>query len=187
MLYAYPSGWSDDILLTPEDDKIRSQPDLDVDTYNNVWAVWDSGTWVNNTAEILYSKRDSLGDSLIPETDVSNNASYSTGPRIAVDASDNIQFVWLDETPQGIGIWHAKLANDGSVIVPSHLAVSGNNDLFPFEMVLNKYKEINVIWDEISGCNQMNYTKLDSLGNPIISKIKVSLDTPDLYEIRQEW
>ena len=176
-LYSYPPGWSDDILLTPEDDKNRMQPDLDVDEYNNVWAVWDSGTWVSGTAEILYSKRDSLGDSLIPETDVSNNASYSTGPRIAVDASNNIQFVWLDESSQGIGIWHAKLANDGSIIVPSHLAVSGNNDLFPFEMVLNKYKEINVIWDEISGCNQMNYTKLDSLGNPIIPKIKVSLDT----------
>ena len=180
-LYSYPPGWSDDILLTPEDDKNRMQPDIDVDTYNNVWAVWDSGSWVNNTAEILYSKRDSLGACLIPETDVSNNASYSIGPRIAVDASNNIQFVWRDETPQGMGIWHATLASDGSVIVPSHLAVSGNNDGFPINIALNKHKEINVIWDEVSGCNQMNYTKLDSLGNPIIAKIRVSLENIYAY------
>jgi hypothetical protein len=181
MLHAYPPGWSDDILLTPEDDMQRSNPDIDVDTYNNVWAVWDSGNWVNNTAEILYSKRDSLGDSLIPETNISSNVLYSHLPKIAVDASNNVQFIWREISPQGLGIGHTKLANDGSVIVPSHLAVSGagggSSSLRP-EMVLNKYQEINIIWDESpSGYNQMNYTKLDSLGNPIIPKIKVSLNT----------
>ncbi|GAI57057.1 unnamed protein product, partial [marine sediment metagenome] len=173
-------GWSDDILLTPEDEKSRGNPDLDVDTYNNVWTVWDSGSWVNNTAEVLYSKRDSLGDSLIPETNVSNNVPYSHLQRVAVDASNNVQFIWREISPQGLGIGHAKLANDGSEIVPSHLAVSGaggGGSNRP-EMVLNKYNEINIIWDESpSGYNQMNYTKLDSLGNPIIPKIKVSLDT----------
>jgi len=178
LVYAYPPGWSDDILLSPDDPKHRCQPDLDVDGFNFVWAVWDTGSWVSGTAEILYSKRDSLGACLIPETAVSNNASYSLGPRIAVDASNNIQFVWLDQTPQGMGLWHATLASDGSVIVPAHLAVSGNNDGYPINIALNKHKEINVIWDEISsGNNQMNYTKLDSLGNPIITKIRVSPDS----------
>ncbi|GAI57405.1 unnamed protein product, partial [marine sediment metagenome] len=125
VLYSYPPGWSDDILLTPEDDMQRGNPDLDVDTYNNVWTVWDSGSWVNNTAEVLYSKRDSLGDSLIPETNVSNNVLYSHLQRVAVDASNNVQFIWREISPQGLGIGHAKLANDGSEIVPSHLAVSG--------------------------------------------------------------
>ncbi|NOR17651.1 T9SS type A sorting domain-containing protein [candidate division WOR-3 bacterium] len=185
LLYAYPLGWSDDILLTPEDDMQRSNPDLDVDTYNNVWAVWDSGTWVNNTAEILYSKRDSLGDSLIPETNISSNVPYSHLPRVAVDASNNIQFIWREASSQGLGIGHTKLANDGTVIVSSHLAVSGagggSSSLRP-EMVLNKYNEINIIWDESpSGYNQMNYTKLDTLGNPIIAKIRVSLENIYVY------
>jgi hypothetical protein len=177
MLYAYPPGWSDDILLTPEDDMQRSNPDLDVDTYNNVWAVWDSGSWVNNTAEILYSKRDSLGDSLIPETNISSDVPYSHLPRMAVDASNNIQFIWREASPQGLGIGHTKLANDGTVIVSSHLAVAGaggGGSNRP-EMVLNKYNEINIIWDEApSGYHQMNYTKLDTLGNPVIAKIRVS-------------
>ncbi|MGB3342204.1 MAG: T9SS type A sorting domain-containing protein [bacterium] len=183
LLYSYPSGWSNDILLSPDDPKHRSQSDLGVDGFNNVWAVWDTGTWVAGTAEVLYSKRDSLGACLIPETGVSNNTSYSTGPRIAVDGSDNIQFVWLDQTPQGIGLWHAKLAADGSMIVPAHMAVSGNNDLFPFEMVLDKYKEIDVAWDErdLNFQNQIIFTKLDSLGNPIIPKIRISPDSIPAY------
>jgi len=174
LLEAYPPGWSDDILLTPEDMKVRMQPDVDVDGFNNVWAVWDSGSWVSGTAEILYSKRDSVGGCLIPETDVSNNTSFSHLPRVAVDASNNVQFIWRDASPQGDGVWHAKLANDGSIIVPSHLAVSGagggSSTLLP-EMVINKYKEICIIWDEEpSGYNQMNFTKLDSMGNPIITR-----------------
>jgi len=96
---------------------------------------------------------------------------------VAVDGSNNAQFIWRDESPQGDGVWHAKLANDGSVIVPSHLAVSGagGGGTNRPEMVLNKYNEINIIWDESpSGYHQMNYTKLDTLGNPVITKIRVS-------------
>jgi hypothetical protein len=183
ILHAYPPGWSNDILLTPGDNKTRSQCDVDVDCFNNVWAVWDSGSLVSGTAEILYSKRDSMGNCLIPETPVSNNPTFSTNPRLSVDGSNNVHFIWRDWSPQGDGIWHAKLANDGSVPVPSHLAVSGagggSSTLLP-EMVINKYNELYVIWDESpSGYNQMDFTKLDSLGNPTIEKIQVSL--PGVY------
>jgi hypothetical protein len=182
-LHAYPTGWSDDILLTPEDNKNRQSCDVDADCFNNVWAVWDSATWVNGTAEVLFTKRDSMGGCLIPETPVSNNPTFSIVPRLAVDASNNVQFLWRDWSPQGDGIWHAKLANDGSTLVPSHLAVSGagggESTLLP-ELVINKYNELYIIWDESpSGYNQMNFTRLDSLGNPIIDKIQVSL--PGVY------
>ncbi len=153
-------------------------PDVDVDGLNCVWATWDTSSWWSG--EILFSKWDSLGNCIIPESTVSNNVSKSWMSRIVIDNSNNAQFIWRDESPQGDGVWHAKLANDGSVIVPSHLAVSGagggSSSLLP-EMVLNKYNEINIIWDEHpSGYNQMNYTKLDTLGNPIIAKIRVSLE-----------
>jgi len=155
--------------------KWRGNPHVTVDGIYNVWATWDSTTLANGTGEALYSKRDSLGAPLITETSVSNNPSYSLEPRIAVDASNNVQFVWLNETPQGWGLWHAKLANDGSVIVPSHLAVSGNNGGYPIEIALNRYNEINVVWnDNVAGYDQIDYTKLDSLGNPIIAKMRVS-------------
>jgi hypothetical protein len=176
MLYAYPPGWSDDILINKDTTGHQSRPDISTDSHNNIWISWDNATWTEG--EIYYSKRDSMGNCLIPETTVSNNASRSSMARIAVDNSDNVQFIWRDASPQGIGIWHAKLAEDGTVIVPSHLAVAGagggGSSLLP-EMALNKYDEINIIWDEHpSGYNQMDYTKLDSTGDTIISKMQVS-------------
>ncbi len=183
LLYSYPPGWSDDILLTPEDEKYRGTPDISVDSFNNVWVVWDSATWAAGTGEALYSKRDSLGGCLIPETNVSNNTTYSIHPRIAVDGSNNVQIVWHDETPQGLGLWHAKLRNDGAVIVPSHMAVMGSNQIIPFgNIAINKYKEVNICWDEVAGgTNRTVYTKLDSMGNPVIYKKQVSL--PGVYTI----
>lgn len=188
LLYSYPPGWSDDILIN-EDTTINHQvPDIDTDKWNNVWISWNWATWTEG--EIYYSKRDSLGNCLIPETTVSNNASKSWLARIAIERScdhsdnDNAQFIWRDESSQGFGIWHAKLANDGTPIVPSHLAVSGaggGGSLLP-AMVLDKYRNINIAWDEHPlGYNQTNYTKLDSLGNPIIEKIRVSPENLDTY------
>jgi len=176
ILYAYPEGWSDDILINQDTTGHQQRSDISTDSHNNVWVSWDNATWTEG--EIYYSKRDSLGNCLIPETIVSNNASRSSMARIAVDNSDNVQFIWRDASPQGIGIWHAKLANDGSIILPSHLAVAGagggGSSLLP-EMALDKAMNLNNIWDEHpSGYNQMDYTKLDSLGDTIISKIQVS-------------
>lgn len=183
LCYAYPPGWSDDILLTPEDTKDRENPDVDVDGFNNIWAAWDSGSFIAGTAEVLFTKRDSLGGCIIPETPVSNNPTFSTNSRLAVDNSNNTQFIWRDWSPQGDGLWHARLANDGSVLVPSHLAVSGagggESTLLP-GMVISKHNELYIIWDEHPfGYNQMNFTKLDTMGNPIIDKIRVSL--PGIY------
>jgi hypothetical protein len=183
ILYAYPEGWSDDIQLTPGDPKGRNIPDVDVCDYNNVWAAWDTATWMNGTAEILYSKRDSLGNCLIPETAVSNNPSYSIVARVAVDTSNNVHFVWRDQTPQGMGLWHAKLGNDGTVLVPPHLAVTGGGGIgVSTEITLNKFNNINVAWEEApSGYSQMSHSQLDSLGDPIIEKIRVSPEGLNAY------
>jgi hypothetical protein len=176
LLGAYPEGWSDDILLTPEDTKSRLSPDVAVDRFNNVWVVWDSTTWVSGTGEVLFSKRDSLGTCIIPETSISNNSSYSLSGQVVVDSLNDVHFIWYDQTSQGMGLWHAKLANDGSVIVPSHLAVHGAGGLgMSLEIALSRYQNLNVAWAESpSGYNQMNYTQLDGLGNPIIERIRVS-------------
>ena len=180
LLCAYPAGWSDDILIAQDTlNAVLSCPDICVDSNKNVWITWDNATWVDG--DIYYSKRDSLGNCLTPATNVSNNMERSWMARIAVDGSDNIQFIWRGDTPQGIGLWHAKYSNDDTVIVPSHMAVSGAGGLFSSlvpEMALDKYQNINIAWDEINDGNKMVYTKLDSLGNPIVDKIQI---TPSGY------
>ena len=176
ILHSYPEGWSDDMLLTPEDTKSRLNPDVAVDQFNNVWVVWDSTTWISGTGEILFTKRDSMGNCIIPETSISNNPSYSLFGRVCVDTANSAHFVWYDQTSQGMGLWHMKLANDGSTLVPSHLAVHGAGGLgISMEIALSKFQNINIAWVESpSGYNQMSYSQLDSLGNPIIERILVS-------------
>lgn len=183
ILYAYPDGWSDDILINADTLAVEEYPDIGIDSKNNVWITWDDNSLISG--EIYYSKRDSLGNCLIPETNLSGNASISHFSRIACDQSDNIQFIWRDASPIGEGVWHAKLANNGSVIVAPHLAVSGGGGYFSTllpAMVLDKYKNINIIWDEDSaGNNKMCFSKLDSVGMPIIEKLSISPDIFDAY------
>ncbi|MGB3340863.1 MAG: hypothetical protein WBB37_05225 [bacterium] len=182
LLCAYPAGWSDDILIARDTLKNLHSPDICVDSYNNVWITWDNATWVDG--DIYYSKRDSLGNCLTPATNVSNNMERSLFARIAVDYSDNIQFIWRANTPQGIGLWHAKYSNDDTVIVSSHMAVSGagglTSSLLP-EMALDKHQNINIAWDEINQGDKMVYTKLDSLGDSIVYKIVITPSGYDAY------
>jgi len=175
LVFAYPEGWSDDILLTPEDDAYRVRPDIAVDTFNNVWVVWDSASWT--AGEIYYTKRDSMGAEIIPETNISNNASRSLYSKIAT-YGDNIHVIWRDMTTLGIGVWHTKLNTDGSVVVPAHNALDGAGTfdctLLP-GLAINKYHELNIIWDEQPvAYREMYWTRLDSMGEPILDKVRVS-------------
>jgi len=177
MLYAYPSGWSDDILLTPETSGYRNEPDISVDTYNNVWVVWDSVFWGNGY--VYYTKRDSLGNCLIPETKLPDPIHSCGGhAKVVLDNSDNIHIQWTEPSPTGNGIGYAKLDNDGSIIVNPNLAMpgyGGGESCNRHEIALDKYQNINVVWDEQPlETNQISYTKLDSIGDTLIARIRVS-------------
>ncbi len=177
-LYSYPPGWSDDILISPDSVGYRVDPDVSTDTENNVWVVWDSVSW--GTGYVYYSKRDSLGNCIIPETQVSVSG-YSHYCRIAADKSDNIHIIWRELSPIGFGIGYVKLANDGSVIIPACLAVNGaGGSSRPFFNMAfdHQEKSLHIAWEEVpSGYEQISYTLLDSLGNTLVGNVRVS--TPD--------
>jgi hypothetical protein len=176
-LHSYPEGWSDDVLLTPETPGYRLDPDVSVDSYNNVWVVWDSNFW--GSGYVYYSKRDSLGNCIIPETMLPDPAHTSGGhPKVVVDNSYNVHIQWTEPSPTGKGIGYAKLDNSGAIIVNPHLAMPGHgggSSCNRHEIAIDKHKNINVVWDESPlETNQISYTKLDSLGDTIISKVRVS-------------
>jgi hypothetical protein len=177
-LYAYPDGWSDDVRISSNPDFYHTDPDIDVDAHYNVWITWQRGFYMD--CEVFFSKRDSLGNCRIPPTNVSNNTSNSIYPKIAVDPISAIQFIWRDQSPEGYGVWHAKIDTGGVVLVPPHLAITGSGSMVSScvpEMVLDRQAALSAIWDELIGSNnQMNYSELDSIGNPVISKFRVSHD-----------
>jgi len=173
VVYAYPEGWSDDMLISPDSVR-RDYPDVGTDSHNNVWVVWDSSSW--GTGCEYYTKLDSLGNVLIPETQISTSG-YSLLCRVAVDYSDNVHIVWRELSGMGFGLGYAKVANDGSMIIPPHLAIAGagaSNRPF-FDMAFDHdRKELHILWEEIiSGYEQMSYSLLDSLGDSIVSRVIV--------------
>jgi hypothetical protein len=180
-LNSYPLGWSDDILISPDTAGRRDRPDISADSHNNVWVVWDSTGW--GGGYIYYSKCDSLGDCIIPETQVSTS-SYSRYCRLETDDSDNVHIIWRELSPQGYGLGYVKLANDGSVIVPARLSVGGqgaSNRPF-FETAIDRENDLHVIWEEmIGGCEQISYTLLDSLGDTLVSNVRVSVANTGAY------
>ena len=173
---AYPPGWSEDILLTPETDGKRDDPDVSVDSYNNVWVVWDS-VFLGN-GYVYYSKRDSLGNCIIPETELPDAQSSCVGnARVVVDRSDNIHIEWTEPSPTGLGIGYAKLNNDGFFIVQPKLAMPGygGGGNHRYDIALDKYGNINIGWVERPLEDwQISYTKLDSMGDTLISRARVS-------------
>lgn len=181
MLIAYPQGWSDDILINSDSLDRPQWCDITVDSQNNVWITYDDHTLWHG--DIYYTKRDSVGNGLIDETNLSATSSISRMPRISVDRTNNIHVIWRDATSLGEGVWHAKIANGGAIIIPSHVAINGgggsSSTLLP-GMTIDKHSNIGVIWDEYENYNNhMCFSKLDSLGNFIIEKIRVS---PDIFE-----
>jgi len=179
ILFSYPPGWSDDILISPATASYyRDHPDVGTDTENNVWVIWDSLGW--GTGVVYYSKCDSLGNSIIPETQVSTSG-YSRRCELAVDKSDNVHIIWRELSPIGFGIGYVKLANDGSVIIPACLAVNGaGGSSRPFFNMAfdHQEKSLHIAWEEVpSGYEQISYTLLDSLGNTLVGNVRVS--TPD--------
>jgi hypothetical protein len=173
---SYPEGWSDDVLLTPETSGYRFDPDISVDSYNNVWVVWDSNFW--GSGYVYYSKWDSLGNCIISGTPLPDSTQSSHGQtKIVVDNSDNVHIQWTEPSPIGPGIGYTKLDNSGSILVNPHLALPGygtGTDL-RHEIAIDKQSNINVVWVEVpSGVRQISYTKLDSLGDTLIARIQVS-------------
>jgi hypothetical protein len=177
---AYPAGWSDDMQVSFDTMRVQGRADINVDADNNVWVVWDDADWWDG--DIWFTKLDSLGNILIPETNLSNNVTKSLLARVAVDMSNNVQVIWRDYSEQGYGLWHAKITNDGTVLVPPHLAVTGaGGSVLEFDMAVDKYQNIDIAWPEVPGQNVITFTKLDSMGVPIIERLQVSPNVCDAY------
>lgn len=172
-LYSYPEGWSNDILISPDTAGRRDRPDIITDSEDNVWAVWDSAGW--SGGYIYYTKRDSMGNCLLPETPVSTSG-YSRYSRIEVDAENNIHFVWRELSPQGYGLGYTKIASNGSVLVPPHLAVNGAGGGGPIamEIAIDAWDDMHIIWQETPLDDQINYTLLNNNGDTLVSRLRVS-------------
>lgn len=131
---AYPPSWSDDIRIT-EDSQNQEWPDVAVSSQNHIWCVWRDER--DSNYEIYFTKLDSVGGTLIDDTNLSDNPTNSRYPVVAVDSSDDVHIVWRDVDATGFDVWYAKLDSAANV-----LAVHSSDRL---HLVWQDYRNNN--WD----------------------------------------
>jgi len=187
-LLLYPPGWTDDYLLKVDTAGLQKYADIAVDSTNASWLAWnDSVTF--GTGVLFYSRRDEAGNILIPPTHLAYNNTKVYFPRVGIDSSQNVHFIWRDiGGPTGFGLWHAKLDLDGNILVPPHQAVIGYGGLPPASMesnfVIDNKNRLHIVWDqkkpEDGECG-IYYSQLDSLGDSLLTVRVIPSDTWAIY------
>jgi len=122
-------------------------------------------------------RRDEAGNILIPPTHLAYNNTKVYFPRVGIDSSQNVHFIWRDiGGPTGFGLWHAKLDLEGNILVPPHQAVIGYGGLPPASMesnfVIDNKNRLHAVWvRQLPGDPEdgVYYSQLDSLGNELLT------------------
>jgi len=131
-----PSDWSSD-------------PDIVIDSSGNINVVWEEFT--SSDDEIYFSRSTNDGANWSAAVNVSNNATGSTDPEIAVDSSGNINVIWEDEANSAGDdeIYFSRSTNAGGMW---SAAVNVSNTLtdqsLDPHLVMDSAGNINVVWDE---------------------------------------
>jgi len=184
LLLLYPPGWSDDIPLKVDTIGEQICADIAVDSTNTSWIVWnDSVTF--GTGVFFYSRRDEAGNILIPPTHLAYDNIKVCHPRVGIDSSQKVHFIWEDYgSSPGFSLWHAKLDLDGTILVPPHEAVSGYGGptylCVESNFVIDDKNRLHAVWvRQLPGDPEdgIYYSQLDSLGNEIVTVRVVPPDT----------
>jgi len=188
LLLLYPPGWSDDWPLKIDTTGLQAVPDIAIDSTNASWIVWeDSVTF--GTGVLFYSRRDEAGNILIPPTHLAYDNIKVCRPRVGIDSSHKVHFIWEDYgSSPGFSLWHVKLDLAGTILVPPHEAVSGYGGP-PYlccesNFVIDNKNRLHAVWDqkkpEDGECG-IYYSQLDSLGDSIITIRTIPSDTWAIY------
>ena len=152
------------------------QADMALDSQANVHIVWISG---RNTpsAQVFYTMLSPSGQTLIDDTQISNNASDPQWPSIGVDSLDHVHVVWQDKqfSSDRPEIAHECFNpylddRDGSVgddtamvIVDDHMISSDNADDSEHPLVaIDSQDRLHVVWSEVG--YDIVYARYDTSG-----------------------
>jgi hypothetical protein len=87
------------------------EPAIAVDA-GTIYLAWADDTPGNR--EVLYSKSIDGGGTWSASVNVSNNSGVSQFPSIAIDSSNNLHVVWMDNTPGNMEIFYSNSTDGGT-------------------------------------------------------------------------
>jgi len=138
------------------------EPDIAVDSSNNIHVVWDDDT--SGNYEIFYKKSTNGGVSWTTRR-LTWNTGGSYSPAISVDSSSNIHVTWFDETPGNQEIFYKKSTNGGVSWVTRRLTWNSEISFSP-AISVDSSSNIHVTWvDDTPGNYEIYYKKSTDEGS----------------------
>ena len=148
---------------------------LDIDEQNNMHIAWQDyrdGNW-----EIYYTKLNSVGNTLVEDTRLTNSSASSTFPSLSVDVLGIIYLVWQDyRNGHDWDIYYTKLNNMGNTLVDDlRLTVDGANSENP--SLIADVQNAAITWeDNRDGNKEIYYTKLNNQGVTLVDDLRLTSD-----------
>ena len=169
--------WSSDIRLTddPADSKEQS---IAMDSSGNVHIAWYDKR--DGNYEIYYTKLDNAGATLVDDTRLTDDPSYSWYPDIATDSNDNIHIAWRDKRDGNDEIYYTKLNNTGYTLVDDTRLTSDTARSYQPSIVVDSNGNIHIAWrDNRDGNYEIYYTKLNNTGYTLVDDTRLTDDPAD--------
>ncbi len=182
---AVPDGWGNEINLTGNNTASDIRMALDSD--NNLHIVWNEYIGPGQT-EVMYMKINENGTTLItPKVVTPDLAGASSSPDIAVDHNDTVHIVWSQSNIlSSYTIYYEQQDKNGNTIINDKNVTSpeyqtGHNSP---RLHADSNNSLQMLYTRgvYLGGTSIDYTKLDSNGNPIINGISVFSGAPVGYE-----
>ncbi len=122
-----------------------NQPQVFVSN-NEVFVVWQDGTPVVNSREILFAKSTDGGETFSPPLNISENNGFSVAPTMHV-LGNEVYIAWSDDTEGYYEIYFAKSTDGGETFSPP-INISDNPG-FSYDPFLSVYaNEMYIAWSD---------------------------------------
>jgi len=121
-------------------------PAVAVNSAKNIHIVWVDD--VSGNMEIYYRKSLDSGATWSAIKRLTWNAGYSSVPRIAIDSSDNIHIVWMDDSPGNPEIYYKCSTDNGtSWSSPQRVTWNLTPSGYP-DIACDTTNRAHIVWDE---------------------------------------
>ena len=141
-----------------------TNPNFAIDASDNLHVVWQDDR--DGPANIFYKKLDNSSNNVTDDIRLTDIISFSSRPRIAVDASQNLHVVWSDGRDGNPEIYYKKLNDSGVEIIPDKRITNNTGMSNAPALGIDSTGEIALTWtDNSEGNSEIYFARLDNDGN----------------------
>ncbi len=138
---------------------------------NVVWADKSSGNY-----QIFFSRSVDGGSTFSRPKNLSNSATDSQEPQLALDSTGNINVAWRENNAGVYGLFYARSADGGaSFTTPKSIPVGGS--AYDLHLAVDSKGNVNILWIDWSDatyCSDLRFTRSADAGSSFASSTLAS-------------